>query len=150
MGRPRTDDREKVKASILTMKLTTTERERLRALVEHRENELAGMTGQRIEVSASAFLRWLMDERARTVGLEASAIPSAPPVAKRSVDTKPPSVEQVRAEVNRLLTAKVTSGRALAESVPMDSGQLSRFRNGANISDEKATELWAACRRLVT
>lgn len=68
MGRPRTQDRSKVKDTILTLKLTHAERERLRELVAQREDELAKLTGQRIELSASAFIRWLLDERARAAG----------------------------------------------------------------------------------
>ena len=78
MGRPRTTDRASVKDFTLTLKLTTPERERLRELVAQREAELAQLTGQRIELSASAFLRWLMDDRARSVGLGAPTTKETP------------------------------------------------------------------------
>ena len=76
MVRPLIPNREAVKGTIFTMKLTPTERALLRQLVTQREGELAELTGQRIEVSASAFVRWLFIERARQVGIVAD-VPTA-------------------------------------------------------------------------
>ena len=65
MGRPKIADRSAVRGSIVTLKLTEAERAQLDALVRQRANELEQVTGQRIDLSASAFIRWLLDDRAR-------------------------------------------------------------------------------------
>jgi len=70
MARPKNPDRPKVKNIILTLKLTLGERKRLHQLVEAREEELRKLTGQRIDVSASAYIRWLMDQDAARLGLD--------------------------------------------------------------------------------
>lgn len=65
MGRPTKADRTAVRATIVSLKLTTAERAQLDALVHQRADEIEQVTGQRIYLSASAFIRWLLDERAR-------------------------------------------------------------------------------------
>jgi hypothetical protein len=70
MARPKNADRQKVKNITLTLKLTLAERKRLHQLVEARAEELHKLTGQRIDVSASAYIRWLMDRDAEERGLD--------------------------------------------------------------------------------
>lgn len=78
MARPKEPDRQKVKGVILTLKLTLAERARLKRLVEAREEELRKLTGQRIDVSASAYIRWLMDRDSQERGLDGGTKIPAP------------------------------------------------------------------------
>ncbi len=164
MVRPLIPNREAVKGTIFTMKLTPTERALLRQLVTQREGELAGLTGQRIEVSASAFVRWLFIERARQVGIVAdvptandSPAPSTPaPVSPssskpsrkpRAAKVAPPTAEQVRARVAELVEGG-TMAKDLAAAAHVDPGALSKFRKGGTLGEAKLAALWAACSKL--
>lgn len=69
MARPKIADRSAVRSVIVTLKLSEAERQRLSDLVKLRADEIADKTGQQIDLSASAFIRWLLDERADAVGL---------------------------------------------------------------------------------
>ena len=81
MARPPKQDRAKVKSVTLTLKLTASERERLHDLVAAREAELRKQTGQHIDLSASSYIRWLMDQDAERRGLgRRGAKPRAPRV----------------------------------------------------------------------
>lgn len=87
MGRPKIADRTAVRATIVTLKLTEAERGQLDALVRQRADELKQITGQRIDLSASAFIRWLLDDRARKVTPTRKS-PQARPTATKSVTVK--------------------------------------------------------------
>ena len=64
MGRPKIKDRKQVKSTILTLKLTKAERERLAAIVDARAAELRTLTGQEIQITASSMIRWLIEKEA--------------------------------------------------------------------------------------
>lgn len=142
-----------MKSTILTLKLTLSERERLRALTAHREEELASLTGQRIEVSASAYIRWLMDQRALAVGLASTPTTTkakpTPKAAKANPAAQAPlDVDGIRAEASRLIKGGVTTGAKLAKAAGLDGGQFSRFRRGESVGAPKLAALEAACRKL--
>ena len=82
MGRPRIADRAAVRTSIVTLKLTEAERVQLDVLVRQRADELEQITGQRIDLSASAFIRWLLDDRARTAIVGGDSSKKRAPVRK--------------------------------------------------------------------
>jgi ribosomal protein L11 len=172
MVRPLIPNREAVKGTIFTMKLTPTERALLGQLVTHREGELAGLTGQRIEVSASAFVRWLFIERARQVGIDvkvpiaidgkwaamtherpAPVVPekatssSKPSRKPRAAKVAPPTVERVRARVAELVEGGAKA-KDLAAAAHVDAGALSKFRKGGPLGETKLAALWAACTKL--
>lgn len=69
MARPKKKDRTEVKKKILTLKLTKQDHDRLAKLVEARAIEIEEATGQRIDLTASGYLRWLMDQDALARGL---------------------------------------------------------------------------------
>lgn len=69
MGRPKITNRRNVRGVVLTLKLSPAERERLSRLVDARAAELHELTGQHIAVTASSYLRWLLDCDAETRGL---------------------------------------------------------------------------------
>ena len=69
MARPKYANRSEVKTVTLTLKVTKAERKRLNELAAARAKELQERTGQRIAVSASALIRWLMDREADQRGL---------------------------------------------------------------------------------
>ena len=160
MVRPLIPNREAVKGTIFTMKLTGAERELLRQLVAQREGELAELTGQRLEVAASAFVRWLFIERAKHVGIPAevprangapSVAPPTPAPAKRKAkapaDVTPPTAERVRAAVAKLVEGGVVA-KTLAEAAHVDAGALSKFRKGGTLGEAKLEALWATCSRM--
>ncbi|HEU4403704.1 MAG TPA: hypothetical protein VFS43_00190 [Polyangiaceae bacterium] len=73
MGRRPKEDRDLVKTVTVGVKLTVAEREALDRLVEVRSAELARLTGERIEATASGVLRWLMLEAAAARGIPTGA-----------------------------------------------------------------------------
>jgi hypothetical protein len=87
MGRPKLADPSAAKARVVSLKLTAGERARLDRLVQARAEELFRVTGDRITVTASSYLRWLMDKDAREREL-AEASETAPKRVKRSTAGK--------------------------------------------------------------
>jgi hypothetical protein len=58
-------------------------------LIEARLAEVRQMTGQRIDMSASAYIRWLMDKDAHERGLDAEHAPATSvPAATATRKTK--------------------------------------------------------------
>lgn len=81
MVRPRKEDRAEVRDVILTLKLSPTERARLDVLCEARAAELFQLTGERIAVTASSYLRGLMERDAQARGLSGQ---EKPPTGRRT------------------------------------------------------------------
>jgi hypothetical protein len=61
MPRPRILDRESVNELAISLKVSQAFRTKLARLVELRAAELYALTGQRITLTASAVLRWLVE-----------------------------------------------------------------------------------------
>jgi len=65
MPRPPKTDRSTVRDILITLKLSKAEKETLLACVADRSRELEENSGERIEVTASSYLRWLIDRDAK-------------------------------------------------------------------------------------
>lgn len=141
-------DRDQVKGVVMTLKLSGPERARLDRLVESRAAELQKLTGQRIELSVAAYLRWLQDRDAEARGIaleeEMASEPAPPPTPK------PPPRTLDAEEVRALVRASVKEGRSqgsIAKAAGVDAGQLSRFvSKGEGLGAEKLRALAKAAR----
>jgi hypothetical protein len=70
MARPPKADREAVKSNVVGVKLTQTERDMLDRLVNKRAADVEKLTGQRLEMNASAYIRWLIAREAKAEGVD--------------------------------------------------------------------------------
>ena len=81
MPRPPKTDRSTVRAILITLKLSKAEKETLLACVADRSRELEENSGERIEVTASSYLRWLIDRDAKGRKLDGTRAKAAKPAA---------------------------------------------------------------------
>jgi hypothetical protein len=141
MGRPMLADRDLVKGVVMTLKLSGPERARLDKLVDARSAEIQKLTGQRIELSLAAYIRWLFDRdaEARGIPLEEEA-PSEPRLQK------PLDPDDIRASVRAAVKGGRSQG-AIAKAAGVDAGQLSRFVNkGEGLGEDKLRAVAKAAR----
>ena len=81
MPRPPKTDRSTVRDILITLKLSKAEKETLLACVADRSRELEENSGERIEVTASSDLRWLIDRDAKGRKLDGKGAKAAKPAA---------------------------------------------------------------------
>ena len=143
-------DRDQVKGVVMTLKLSGPERARLDRLVESRAAEIQKLTGQRIELSVAAYLRWLQDRDAEARGIALEEEEPAPDAPTPPPTPKPLSRVLDADEVRALVRSTVKGGRSqgsIAKAAGVDAGQLSRFvSKGEGLGAEKLRALAKACR----
>lgn len=86
MPRPPKADRDAVKSIVVGVKFSAPERAVLDRLVSQRAGELERLAGgQKIDMSASAFIRWLVAKEAKEQEIDPSSLesPEPGPVAAR-------------------------------------------------------------------
>jgi hypothetical protein len=81
MARLRREDRASVKNVVLSFKLTEVERALIGRLVKARAEEVRKLTGQRLNITAGSYLRWLVlrDAEARGMSPDDEMPQDAPP-----------------------------------------------------------------------
>jgi hypothetical protein len=119
MSRPPKEDRDAVRTSVLTLKLSVRDRAMLGRLAEARAAELRELTGQTIDVTMSGLIRWLAEKEASARGIATTA-------ADTPADTTPRS-DQIHGRLEAAL-AKGTPSIAIARAAGLDPAGLSRFR----------------------
>lgn len=77
------------RGSTITFKLTTTEAAWLKRLAAARADEIREQTGQLLDVTVAAYLRWLMHRDAVARGLALDEEPKPKPRRKASRPTPP-------------------------------------------------------------
>ena len=87
MPRPPKTDRTTLRDILITLKLSKSEKETLLACVIDRSREIEESSGERIDVTASSYLRWLLDRDSKGRKLDsarakAAKIPVAPRVKR--------------------------------------------------------------------
>jgi hypothetical protein len=73
----------------MTLKVSSAFRDLLAALVKARAAELEELTGQRIALSASATLRWLVEKEAQERGLPIARVDDAMPKRPAAASVRP-------------------------------------------------------------
>jgi hypothetical protein len=86
MPRPPKADRDAVKSIVVGVKLTPAEKAVLDRLVERRADEAEKALGQRFDVNASAYIRWLIAREAKAQGVDPEGLesPEPGPVASKA------------------------------------------------------------------
>jgi hypothetical protein len=116
MARPPKEDRDAVRSSVLTLKLSVRDRDMLGRLAEARAAELRELTGQTIDVTMSGLIRWLAEKEAAARG-----------IATTAADATTPRADQIHERLEALL-AKGTTSIEIARAACLDPAALSRFR----------------------
>jgi hypothetical protein len=117
MVRPLKEDRDAVRTSVLTIKLSAHDRALLGRLAESRAEELRKLTGQTIDVSLSGLLRWVVEAEAARRGIVSDADPEEPA----------PDAVALQKRLEAVL-AKGMSSVDIARAAGIDPAGLARFR----------------------
>lgn len=137
MARPLKEDRDAVRTSALTLKLSIRDRAMLGRLAEARAAEIHALTGQSIDVTMSGLIRWLAEKEAAARGFE----------TKAPADTSPPA-DQIHKRLEAVL-AKGTPSVEIARAAGLDPAGLSRFRkHRKGLSADKLAKLDATLAKL--
>jgi hypothetical protein len=100
MPRPPKADRDSVKSIVVGVKFSANERAVLDRLVKNRAAEAEKALGQKIEMSASAYIRWLVAKEATAQGVDPESLerPEPGPVAtKGATKAKAPGPAKAKA-----------------------------------------------------
>jgi hypothetical protein len=84
MARPPIEDRSHLKNVVMSFKLTEAERVLIDRLVVARTEEIKKLTGQRLNLTAGSYLRWLVLRDAEARGMMPDDAASEPPPSEES------------------------------------------------------------------
>ncbi len=97
MPRPPRADRDTVKTWFLNVRLAAEDRDLLEQSIRARELELSRFAGQPLEVSAAAYVRWLIRRDAAARGFVRDESAEAEPEPKAEVEPTRPKARQAPA-----------------------------------------------------
>jgi hypothetical protein len=138
MARPPKEDRDAVRTSVLTIKLSAHDRTLLGRLAESRAEELRKLTGQSIDVSMSSLLRWVVEKEAAARGIASDAAPEEPA----------PDAVALQKRLEAVLAKGMTSVD-VARAAGIDPAGLARFRrHRKGLSADKQRDLGATLAKL--